>query len=353
MDLGLAESSARLLPPFSVILSSRAPIGHLVINTEPMATNQGCKGLVPGKLIDHKFLFYYLGSIVDLLNDLGSGATFKEISGGKLKEIPLPIPSLPEQKRIVAILDEAFEGIAAAVVNAEKNLANARELFESYLNSVVTEVWESCELVSLSELATDITDGDHLPPPKAVTGVPFITIGNINKETRTIDFTDTFMVSHEYFNGLKANQKPKKGDVLYTVTGSFGIPVIVEDEFKFCFQRHIGLIRPKVETQSAWIYYLLLSSQVFKQANEGATGTAQKTVSLKALRGFKVPRVPPPQQRSAVTGLDALATETERLASLYRQKLAALAELKQSILQKAFSGELTSAPEKALQEAVA
>lgn len=85
-DLGLRNSSARMLPPHSVILSSRAPIGHLVINIAPMATNQGCKGLIPRNQLQHKFLYYYLSSIVDLLNSLGTGATFKELSGGKLKE---------------------------------------------------------------------------------------------------------------------------------------------------------------------------------------------------------------------------------------------------------------------------
>ncbi len=208
--------------------------------------------------------------------------------------------SISEQRRIVGILDDAFAGIAKAKANAEKNLQNARALFDSYLNSWFAAMWNSCDLVTLSDLATDITDGDHLPPPKAITGIPFITIGNINKETRTIDFADTFMVPHEYFNSLKPNRRPKKGDVLYTVTGSFGIPVIVSDDFKFCFQRHIGLIRPNAHTQTKWLYYLLLSPQVLAQATERATGTAQKTVSLTVLRTFRVPRVSLSQQQSAV-----------------------------------------------------
>ena len=91
-DLGLRNSSAQMLPPHSVILSSRAPIGHLVINTELMATNQGCKGLIPRSQLQHKFLYYYLSNIVDLLNSLGTGATFKELSGGKLKEVTVPAP---------------------------------------------------------------------------------------------------------------------------------------------------------------------------------------------------------------------------------------------------------------------
>ena len=339
-DLGLRDSSARMLPPNSVILSSRAPIGHLVINTEPMATNQGCKGLVPSEQLDHKFLYYYLSSIVVLLDDLGTGATFKELSGGKLKEVAVPFPSLPEQQRIVAVLDEAFDGIVIAKANAEKNLQNARALFESELQSVFAAASKSFEMVALSELATDITDGDHMPPPKCKIGVPFITIGNINKKTRKIDFSDTFMVSHEYLKNLKPNRKPKRGDVLYTVTGSFGIPVQVVDDVKFCFQRHIGLVRPKQTTDSAWLNYLLLTPQAFKQANDGATGTAQKTVSLKVLRGLIVPRVPLPQQREAVAKLDTLLAETQRLESIYQQKLAALDELRKSLLHQAFSGAL-------------
>ncbi len=339
-NAGLQNSSARLLPAQSVILSSRAPIGHLVINTVPMATNQGCKGLVPRDGLDSKYLYYYLASIVPLLNDLGTGATFKELSGGKLKEIPIPLPSLPEQHRIVAILDEAFDGIATAKANAEQNLQNARALFESHLQRVFTEAWTTGELVTLADLATDITDGDHMPPPKAANGVPFITIGNVAKDSHTIDFTDTFKVPREYFDSLKPNKKPKLGDVLYTVTGSFGIPVLVKEQQDFCFQRHIGLVRPKSDFCSEWLYYLLMSPQIVQQANEGATGTAQKTVSLKVLRGFKVPRIPLADQAAAIAKLNSLATETQRLESLYRQKLAALEELKRSLLHRAFSGQL-------------
>ena len=339
-DQGLQNSSARPLPPQSVILSSRAPIGHLVINMTPMATNQGCKGLVPRGRVDHKFLYYYLGSIVDLLNDLGTGATFKELSGGKLKEVPIPLPPLPEQQRIVTLLDEAFDGIATARAHAEKNLKNARAIFESHLQSVFDEATEIGESVVLADLATDITDGDHMPPPKALQGVPFITIGNIAKDTRTINFSDTFKVSRDYFDGLKANKKPQLGDVLYTVTGSFGVPVLVSEKRDFCFQRHIGLVRPKPGVSSEWLYYLLMSPQVFKQANKGATGTAQKTVSLKVLRGYRVPRVSLAIQLTTVAKLDALFEETQRLEVLYQRKLSALDELKKSLLTQAFSGAL-------------
>jgi hypothetical protein len=102
------------------------------------------------------------------------------------------IPPFIEQRRIVSVLNEAFEGIAAVKGNAERNLQNARALFESHLQAVFADAWRTCEVVRLPDLAANITDGDHLPPPKSTIGVPFITIGNILKETRTIDFADTF-----------------------------------------------------------------------------------------------------------------------------------------------------------------
>jgi type I restriction enzyme S subunit len=272
--------------------------------------------------------------------DKGNGATVDTLTIQKLQSVRLCVPPLPEQHRIVALLDETFDGIATAKANAEKNLQNARALFESHLQSVFTEAWQAGELVTLAELATDITDGDHMPPPKAPSGVPFITIGNVAKDVRRIDFADTFMVPREYFDALKPNKKPRVGDVLYTVTGSFGIPILVNEQRDFCFQRHIGLIRPKTDVSSEWLFYLLMSPQIAQQATAGATGTAQKTVSLKVLRGFKVPHIPLTMQKAATSTLSNLANETRRLESLYQRKLAALDELKQSLLHQAFNGNL-------------
>jgi type I restriction enzyme S subunit len=308
---------------------------------EPSLLNQRVCRLqgFSGELIP-RFLLYGINDYLKKIEDNTGFTTVKHISSKQILEIEFPIPPLPEQQRIVALLDEAFAGLATAKANAERNLQNARALFESHLQSVFASQWHTGELVTLADLATDITDGDHLPPPKSSAGVPFITIGNILKETREIDFSDTFMVPRAYFDALKPHKKPRQGDVLYTVTGSFGIPVIVRDDAEFCFQRHIGLVRPKPETCSSWLYYLLMSPQLLKQAIAGATGTAQKTVSLKLLRSFEVPKVSPKQQRQTVEQLNALSDQTQRLTRIYERKLATLEELKKSLLHQAFNGEL-------------
>ena len=285
------------------------------------------------------FLYHLLGSpqVFGQFDRLAAGSTVRNLNIDLASRVVVPIPSASEQQRIVAILDEVFEGIATAKANAKRNLQNARELFEALLGRAFSL---QGEVVPLSLCATDISDGDHAPPPKAPTGVPFITISNVDKETRRIDFSDTFTVSREYFEALKPHRKPRRGDVLYTVTGSFGIPVLVEEKSEFCFQRHIGLIRPKPDVDSRWLMYALLSPQVRAQAEAGATGTAQRTVSLGVLRGMTVPKIGVEEQRRIAAQVDALYDEVDRLKDIARAKLTALDELKKSLLHQAFTGAL-------------
>jgi type I restriction enzyme, S subunit len=295
-------------------------------------------------IIDDDYLFYIIPTefVRGELMKQAERSLIPSMSVKHLAEIRIPVPPIDEQRRIVAIVDQAFEAIDVAIENTKQNLANARELFESYLNDIFDRKGDKWKWVTLSDIATSITDGNHQPPPKSQSGIPFITISNINKQDRKIDFSSTFKVSPEYFESLKENWKPRKGDLLYTVTGSYGIPVLVDQDIDFCFQRHIGLIKPNTHTNSKCLYYMFLSRCLLKQADDCATGTAQKTVSLGVLRKFSVPKIPQEEQRIIVAELDILSEQTQRLEAIYRQKLAALTELKQSILQKAFTGELTA-----------
>ena len=285
-------------------------------------------------------LHYYISGVTETMQRRSTG--IRNLDFKTYKQLQIPTPPKAEQKRIVAILDEAFGAIAKAKRIAEKNLSNAIELFDSYLNRVFSKLWDSNEIVTMADLATSITDGDHNAPPKSETGLPFITISNIDKSTRKIDFKDTFKVPRQYVDGLNPTRKPRRNDVLYTVTGSFGIPVLVDHDDEFCFQRHIGLIRPRENVDSKWLYYLCLTPQIFGQASERATGTAQKTVSLKVLRTLKVPNVRHEDQITVVPLLEKASQESAQLKRLYQRKLIALDELKQSILQKAFTGQLTN-----------
>ncbi|MEQ1560181.1 MAG: restriction endonuclease subunit S [Methyloglobulus sp.] len=341
-EVAVKSSSTNIIPKGNIIIATRVGLGKVSLIENDTAINQDLRGIIPKRKsqLSVSYLFQWLKSISHLIVEEGTGATVQGVKLPFIKNLEIPHPPLPEQQRIVAIIDEAFAAIAKAKANAEQNLKNAKELFDSYLQSVFENKGEGWEEVRLSELAIDITDGDHMPPPKTQEGVPFITISNINKQNHRIDFSDTFTVSIEYFQKLKGNRKPKKGDVLYTVTGSYGIPVLIEDDFEFCFQRHIGLIRPKENVSSKWLYYWILSPKAFMQANDTATGTAQKTVSLTALRNFIVPKMSLSDQQTIVQKLDALSVQTKKLEAIYQQHLNDLDELKKSVLQKAFRGEL-------------
>ncbi len=132
-DDGLKNSSAKILPPNSIILSSRAPIGHLAINTKPISTNQGCKGLVPKKGVDTLFIYYFLYKSVDLLNSLGTGTTFKELSGSKLTTVIIPIPSLKAQQIIVKKLDALSAETQKLEVIYQNKINDLEELKKSVL----------------------------------------------------------------------------------------------------------------------------------------------------------------------------------------------------------------------------
>lgn len=348
---GVAKS--RLVKDGDFLLSNSMSFGRPYIMRTSGCIHDGWLVLSDyQETFDQTFLYYVLGSpqVFSQFDRLAAGSTVRNLNIDLASRVVVPVPPLPEQRRIVAILDEASEAIATAKANTEKNLQNAREVFASALAGTFSG---GAEAISLSDISLTISDGDHAPPPKAPSGVPFITISNIDKETREIDFTNTFAVPREYFEGLKSHRRPQAGDVLYTVTGSFGIPVLVAGDTEFCFQRHIGLIRPRPDVNSRWLAYALLSPAAFAQADAGATGTAQRTVSLGTLRALKVPKVAIDAQCRDADRLDALDAEVDRLKRTSRAKLAALDELKGALLHQAFTGQLTAKSTDKQLEAVA
>jgi len=334
-DAGMQNSSARLLPEQSVILSSRAPIGHLVINTTPMATNQGCKGLVPRNGLDSKYLYHYLTSIVPLLNDLGTGATFKELSGGKLKEVPVPVAPFPEQQRIVAILDEAFDGIATARVNAEQNRQNARTLFESHLQSVFTERrdgWVEKRLSDVCAITSRLVD----PRKDEFADLTHVGAGNI--ESKTGIFIDLQTAREE---GLISGKFIfDESMVLYSKIRPYLMKVARPDFNGLCSADMYPLTPLPNGISRNYLFHLLLSKPFTDYAVQGSARAGMPKVNREHLFEFRVWLPSVERQEELSAKLDALHDETQRLESLYQQKLAALDELKKSLLHQAFSGAL-------------
>lgn len=341
-EQGLQNSSATLVPPYSVIMSTRAPIGHLVINTKPMAFNQGCRGIVPRDGLEHKYLYYFLLCSVELLNELGTGATFKELSAGKLKSVVIPVPSVEEQQRIVAILDKAFAGIAIATANAEKNLQNARELFESTLQSVFAEKgegWVTRKLEDIVDETCSLSYGIVQPGVDVNGGLPVV---------RPTDLTNKVI----HLDGLKRIEPElatsysrttlQGSDLLLCVRGSTGTVSIAAKELTGAnVTRGIVPIRFEPTVMSnEFGYYQLISKFVQDQIKAGTYGAALMQINIRDLRKVEVKVPPIDVQKELTKKLDRLTEDVDRLESTYINKLDALVELKQTILQKAFAGEL-------------
>ena len=145
--------------------------------------------------------------------------------------------------------------------------------------------------IMLEDICISIADGDHQPPPKSDSGIPFVTISNITN-TNKLDFTGTMFVSQEYYDNLNDKRRAHTGDILYSVVGSFGIPVYIKETIPFVFQRHIAVLRPNHTILPQFLYYTMLNRDFYLMADAAAIGAAQRTVSLSALRNMKI-AVPP------------------------------------------------------------
>ena len=205
--------------------------------------------------------------------------------------------------------------------------------------SLQVEAQQAYTLKQLQDVCESIFDGDHMPPPKAAEGVPFLVIANVN--TGKLNFADTRFVAQAYYDGLSDTRKPQYGDVLYTLVGSYGIPVLVDTDKPFCFQRHMGLLRPKAEQiDSRYLWYVLQTQEVFRQATSIAKGTAQLTVPIKGFRQLRIPVPPLPEQRAIVQRLDQLLAREARAAACVTTAQAELRRLRAAIFSRAYRGEL-------------
>jgi type I restriction enzyme S subunit len=203
------------------------------------------------------------------------------------------------------------------------------------------EIPDSWEWVRLENICSTITDGDHQPPPQVLHGVPFLVISNVSQGF--FDWSNTRFVSEEYYDGILPQRKAETGDILLTVTGSYGIPLLVENIRKFCFQRHIALLKPLIENVD-YLMILLQSPCVKQQFDDAATGTAQKTVSLNSLRNLIVPIPPLGEQIRIVERIGELLPLVGDYDGAEQQLSTLNASfpdaLKKSILQAAVQGKL-------------
>ncbi|GAB6142263.1 restriction endonuclease subunit S [Methylosoma difficile] len=289
------------------------------------------------KELDSRFLFYGINKYLKAIEDVTAFATVKHISSKQIENIEIPLPPLSEQQRIVALLDEAFAAIAKAKANAEQNLKNAKELFESYLQSVFENKGEGWEEKALSEFC-EVKDGTHDSPKYVKEGIPFVTQKNIRQDG--LSFTDTKFITETDHSKFYKRSNVRFGDILISMIGANrGMACIVNDKRVFSI-KNVGLIKESENINKHFLLYYLKSPLAMRYVLYMSNGGAQEFIGLTALRSFPISSPPLKDQQTIVQKLDALSTQTKKLEAIYQQHLNDLEELKKSILQKAFNGEL-------------
>lgn len=318
----------------------------------------------PEKYINKKYFAYALNfQVLNLIRLAHGSAGLQHVTKGNFQNTLIPLPPLEEQKRIVAKIEELMpfveqyaktstrlntlnasfpdrmkksilqQAVMGKLVPQDPNDESASVLLKKIAEEkqklikegkikkqkalpAITEdeipfdIPESWEWVRLEDVTKSITDGDHQAPPQTETGISFLVISNVS--SGFMDFSNTRHVPEEYFEKLSADRKPAKGDILFTVTGSYGIPMKVETEQEFCFQRHIALIKPMIDAN--FLVMLLKSPLVKDQCDRVATGTAQKTVGLGSLRNILVPIPPVNEQIRILETLKHTIPLTESLS---------------------------------------
>lgn len=327
-----------------ILMSVRAPVGPINFATQKICIGRGLAAIRATKLIDKEFLFNFL---LKHENEIvgNTGAVFNSINKAQIEAIEIPLPPLPEQQRIVTILDETFAAIAKAKANAEQNLKNTKEFFENYLQGVFEKKGEDWEETTLSQLF-DVKHGfAFLGQYFSNSGEYFLlTPGNFYEEGGYRNRGE----KQKYYCGEIPNDFIlKKGDLLVAMTeqaaGLLGSPIIVPEANKFLHNQRLGLIIPKpnIYIDNNFFFHVFNLKKVRKALHDSGTGVKVRHTSPTKIGQVKIcyPKSIEEQQ-TIVRQLDALRAETKKLEAIYQQKLINLEELKKSVLQKAFRGEL-------------
>jgi type I restriction enzyme S subunit len=339
-EKGLKNSSAKLFPPNTVLVAMYgATAGQVGILRFEACTNQAVCGILPNDKTIPEYLFYCFLSKKEELVAQAVGGAQPNISQIKIRNTQIPLPPLPEQQRIVSILDECFAAIDKALANAEQNLKNAKELFESYLQGVFENKgygWEECNL----EDNIKLIDYRGRTPEKTESGVRLITAKNVKLGFLQLEPQE--FIAEDNYESWMTRGIPDVGDVIFTTEAPLANVAQIETDEKLAFAQRIIVMQPnRKKLNPTFLKYMLLSGPIRKRILEKGTGATVVGIKSSLLKKIQInfPKSVSDQQ-TIVHQLDALRVETQKLEAVYQKKMADLGELKKSILQKAFAGEL-------------
>ena len=340
--VGLEKSNAKLFPAGSLLIGMYDTAAmKMSILDRAAAFNQAIAGVKPNDQIDIRFVFYALNSIKEVLLGQRRGVRQKNLSLGKVRDFEIPFRSLEEQKRIVTLLDEAFAHIATAKANAEQNLQNARALFDSHLQSVLSVRGENWVEKRIEEWCTSIIDCVNKTAPVVDGPTPFKMIRTTNIRNGLVNVSSVRYVTEETYKVWTRRQVPEKGDVILTREAPMGeVGMLLSGDKIFLGQRLVSYRANANLLNNNFLLLALQSGDLQGQIHAKASGSTVQHMRVPDTKNLLLSAPPLHQQLAVVNELERLRLATQRLESIYQQKLTALNALKKSLLHQAFSAQL-------------
>jgi type I restriction enzyme, S subunit len=337
----------RVVKANDIIFATIRPTLQRIAIVPEQLDNQVCSTgyfvLQPKPELDYRFLFYFLFTekFMGEMEILQKGASYPAVTDAEVRAQIISFPPLAEQHRIVGLLDEAFEGIATAKANAAKNLQNARALFESHLQSVFSQRGEGWVEKRIEEWCDSIIDCVNKTAPVAEGPTPFKMIRTTNIRHGRVDVSSVRYVTEDTYKVWTRRQTPQKGDVILTREAPMGeVGMVLTDDKVFLGQRLVSYRANSAKLDKHFLLFALQSGDLQGQIHAKASGSTVQHMRVPDTKNLLLATPRMAKQREVVAQLASLREETQRLASLYTRKLAALEALKKSLLHRAFSGEL-------------
>ena len=334
---GLKNSASNLIPKGTLVISTRMGLGRAVKTEIDTAINQDLKALFPKKELDIDYLLLFLKSHAKQIIQKGSGATVSGIKLEHIRDIDIPTPTLSDQKKVVKKIDGLFAKIELAQKLREESKKETSNLLQSALNEIFGKPGKNWEEKELGELLEKIVGGGT--PSKANSrywngGIPWASVKDLKEGQYVLRQTRDF-ISKEGLENSSANLIPKGTLIIST---RMGLGRIAKSELDVVINQDLKALFPKKQIDNDFLRWFLLSkAQEIVSAGTGATVSG---IRLEYLRKIPVTLPPIVEQKKIVARLDLLSTEIRELQKLQSETEKDLKDLKQSILQKAFAGEL-------------
>jgi type I restriction enzyme S subunit len=343
------SSATNIVPAGNVVIATRVGLGKVCLLGQDTAINQDLRGVVPRDkgFLDVRYLYWWLRSSADVIIAEGTGATVQGVKLPFVKSLQIPVPPLAEQQRIVSVLHEAFEFIATARANTERNLRNSQALLESHIQSVLTHRESGWVEAALGDLCGFVRGPFGGSLKKSI----FVKDGYAVYEQQHAIY-DQFEDVRYFIDEVKFKEMKRfellPDDLIMSCSGTMGRVAIVPKNVKRgIINQALLKLTPGPKVLNTYLKYWMESKGFRDALNQYSGGAAiQNVASVKILKDIIVPLPSLSRQRRIVERLDAMRDEAERLTALYDRRLTALDAMKKALLRQAFTGQLRIADER-------